>query len=588
MTFPKVIEWMPESNRPDGELLTSYVSGDMPTNQRNQSLQALGQISDNQRYVLGNARCLSEGVDVPTLDGIAFIDPRNSEIDIVQAVGRAIRLADGKDKGTIVIPVFIPDYEDPDEVLSGSPFKKIWAVINALRSHDDALAIELDGFRKQLGKRGTVGRSAKIHFDLPTTVSADFERALDTKLIESTTASWEFWFGLLDVYKDEHGDCLVSGKHITDSGHKLGNWVSNQRRMKEQLTPERIQRLDALGFVWDQLAEQWEQGFRELLTYKEEHGDCLVSGKHITASGHKLGNWVSNQRSKKEQLTPELIQRLFTLGFVWDPLAEQWEQGIRELLTYKEEHGDCLVSGKYITASGHKLGVWVSTQRRMKEQLTPERIQRLDALGFVWDPLAEQWEQGIRELLTYKEEHGDCLVSGKYITASGHKLGNWVSARRSKKDKLTPEQVQRLDALGFVWDAIKEQWKQGIRELRAYKEEHGDSLVKRGYITASGYKLGNWLKVQRSEKDQLTREQVQHLDALGFILDPLAGQWEKGIKELSTYKEKHGDCLVPQRFITASGHKLGSWVGNRRTNKDQLTPEQVQRLDALGFVWKVK
>ena len=227
--LPKVIEWMPESNRPDGELITSYVSGAMPTNQRNQSLQALGQISANQRYVLGNARCLSEGVDVPTLDGIAFIDPRNSEIDIVQAVGRAIRLADDKETGTIVIPVFIPECEDPDEVLSSSPFKKIWAVINALRSHDDALAIELDGFRKQLGKRGTVGRSAKIHFDLPTTVSADFERALDTKLIESTTASWEFWFGLLEVYKEEHGDCLVPQKYITASGDKLGTWVGTQR-----------------------------------------------------------------------------------------------------------------------------------------------------------------------------------------------------------------------------------------------------------------------------------------------------------------------------------------------------------------------
>ena len=275
--LPQVIEWMPESNRPSGELITNYVSGAMPTNQRNRTLQALGDINDDQRYVLGNARCLSEGVDVPTLDGIAFIDPRNSDIDIVQAVGRAIRLADGKDTGTIVIPVFIPEHGDPDAVLSSSPFKKVWSVINALRSHDDVLAIELDGFRKQLGKRGIVGKSAKIHFDLPTTVSADFERALETKLIESTTASWEFWFGLLEIFKEEYGHCLVANRY-TITGYPLGSWVRRQRQTKEQLTPEKVRRLEALGFVWDAKpsTSTWDQSFNELGAYKQEFGHCLV------------------------------------------------------------------------------------------------------------------------------------------------------------------------------------------------------------------------------------------------------------------------------------------------------------------------
>jgi predicted helicase len=57
--------------------------------------------------LLANARCLAEGVDVPTLDGVAFIDPRRSEVDIVQAVGRAIRKTDDKTVGTVIIPVFI-------------------------------------------------------------------------------------------------------------------------------------------------------------------------------------------------------------------------------------------------------------------------------------------------------------------------------------------------------------------------------------------------------------------------------------------------------------------------------------------------
>ncbi len=70
-----------------------------------------------ERGVLTNARCLTEGVDVPTLDGVAFIDPRRSQVDVVQAVGRAIRKAEDKTVGTIVIPVFVDEDDDPEEAL---------------------------------------------------------------------------------------------------------------------------------------------------------------------------------------------------------------------------------------------------------------------------------------------------------------------------------------------------------------------------------------------------------------------------------------------------------------------------------------
>jgi len=515
--LPEVIDWMPEGSRPYGELLTNHVSGAMPTNERNRNLQALGNITDDQRYILSNARCLSEGVDVPALDGVAFIDPRNSEIDIVQAVGRAIRLSKGKAIGSIVIPVFIEDHEDPDEVLNSSPFKKVWAVVNALRSHDEGLGEELDQLRQAIGKRGTVGKSDKIVFDLPTTITHSFEVALATRLIESTTASWEFWLGLLEVYKEEFGDCLVAQRHTTASGHKLGNWVSKQRVWKDTLTPDRIERLDTLGFVWDPMTEQWEQGFRELAAYKEEFGHCFVVFKHVTASGHKLGNWVSSQRSNHDQLPPECIERLDALGFVWDAITELWEQGFGELVAYKKEFGDCLVVARHVTASGHKLGNWVSNQRAWKDTLTPDRIERLDALGFVWDAITEKWEQGFQELVTYREKFGHCLVIRSHTTASGFKLAVWVTTQRTMKDKLAPERIARLDALGFVWDPHTEQWEKGFQELVIYKEECGHCLVAAKHVTTSGHKLGGWVSKQREKKDKLSPERILRLDALGFV-----------------------------------------------------------------------
>jgi predicted helicase len=114
-----------------------YASGEMSAGKRSALLDHLRYLDSEERGLLANARCLGEGIDVPALDGVAFIDPRRSEVDIVQAVGRAIRLAEAKTIGTIVIPVFIEAGDDPEAALDASAFKPAWDVIRALRAHDD-------------------------------------------------------------------------------------------------------------------------------------------------------------------------------------------------------------------------------------------------------------------------------------------------------------------------------------------------------------------------------------------------------------------------------------------------------------------
>ena len=112
---------------------------------------------------------------MPTLDCIAFIDPRNSQVDIIQAVGRVIRKSRSKPYGYIVLPVYIPDTEYIQEELLASRFRVVWEIILALRSQDDSLAEVLDRQRSELGKRGMLGakqeESTKIIFDLPSSSS---------------------------------------------------------------------------------------------------------------------------------------------------------------------------------------------------------------------------------------------------------------------------------------------------------------------------------------------------------------------------------------------------------------------------------
>ena len=140
-------------------------------------------------------------------------------MDVVQAVGRAIRKAEDKGLGTVVIPVLVTDAALAEEVLESSEFDRVWEVVRALRTHDDDLADELDALRREQGRRGSVkGHPRKIMLDLPVGVGAAFARAFDSKVVETSTASWEFWFGLLERYVAEHGHSRVPAAHVTDDG----------------------------------------------------------------------------------------------------------------------------------------------------------------------------------------------------------------------------------------------------------------------------------------------------------------------------------------------------------------------------------
>jgi predicted helicase len=353
----QVGEWLNDEHRLSGNLWAEHVSGEMPTITRRQKLKRLKNIGKGEIGLLANARCLSEGVDVPALDGVAFIDPRGSEIDIIQSVGRAIRLSDNKTMGTIVLPVFIEQTENAEEALEASDFKPIWDVLEALKSHDERLSNELDQLRIELGakRKRSIGTNdlTKIVFDLPTSVNEEFAQSLRAHHVANTTESWMFWYGLLETYVSENKNCNVPRNYKSSDGYRLGGWVNNQRnrRKSNQLSVERIARLDALGFIWDVLEAQWEEGFDRLKTYVSENKHCKVPQLYRSSDGFRLGGWNVQQRNyrKKGTLTVERIGRLDAIGFIWEPFDALWEKGFEHLKAYVSENRNCNISQSYRT-----------------------------------------------------------------------------------------------------------------------------------------------------------------------------------------------------------------------------------------------
>ncbi len=157
-TLPTVVDSIRNQEEKGVVCEAEHVDGTMGAQERERKLAWLREDPpDGVCRVLTNARCLSEGVDVPALDAVIFIQPRKSQIDVVQAVGRVMRRAEGKRYGYVIIPVPIPSGDDPERVLDDNKrYKVVWQVLQALRAHDDRFDAEINKLDLQKNHSGRI------------------------------------------------------------------------------------------------------------------------------------------------------------------------------------------------------------------------------------------------------------------------------------------------------------------------------------------------------------------------------------------------------------------------------------------------
>ncbi|KOR27605.1 damage-inducible protein, partial [Achromatium sp. WMS2] len=130
---------VPAEQLPTLECKVEHVDGSMGASKKQQHLDWLrAEVGSNECRILSNVRCLAEGVDVPALDAVLFLSPRQSQVEVVQSVGRVMRRAPGKQRGYVILPVVIPEGMDPAQALDDNKvYAVVWQVLQALRAHDD-------------------------------------------------------------------------------------------------------------------------------------------------------------------------------------------------------------------------------------------------------------------------------------------------------------------------------------------------------------------------------------------------------------------------------------------------------------------
>ena len=224
-------------------------------------------LDGNKCTVLHNVRCLSEGVDVPALDAIIFFASKRSEVEIVQAVGRVMRTAAHKNFGYIIIPVVVPMNKSPEEALdNNSDFKDVWRIINALRSHDYQINIEIERLRNTgISEKIIIGKpksdfSSENATSKPEQLSLlhffrweDFKDKIYARMVEHVgdTLYWIQWAYKVSDIVERHTRRIaelisVDGEHKRDFDDFLDN-------LRKNLNPA-VSAEDAMDMLAQQLA----------------------------------------------------------------------------------------------------------------------------------------------------------------------------------------------------------------------------------------------------------------------------------------------------------------------------------------------
>ena len=539
------------------------------------------------RGLITNARCLTEGVDVPAVDMVAFVDPRKSKIDIAQAAGRAMRQSKATNKklGYIVVPLFIEQKKGETEAqaFTRAGFDEVAEVLGAMLESDDDLVDTIKEMQEARG-RGDKFNPLQLHEKIevigPAINLEKLTQSIDVEILDYLGISWDRWYGLLQKFQKFNGHCRVALDYRLD-GLKLGIWVNSQRHQnREKLSQDQIRRLNSLKFSWDPIGEQWEQAFEALKEFHKLKGHCRAVAGVIT-KGIKLGPWISTQRKNKERLSDDQIRRLNSLGFNWDPHGRIWEESFAALKSLHTREGHCRVAADDIV-NEINLGRWVIKQRTKRDSLKPEQISRLDSIEFSWNPIEEEWDKHFNGLLRFREKAGHCRVTQK-LEFDGLSLGAWVQKQRAKKKQLNTSQRNRLNSLGFSWDPISEQWEEAFATLKEFQAREGHCRVGKSK-TVDGRNLSIWVTKQRAKKRHLSADQIKRLNAIGFSWDPVAEQWEDGFAALKAFHAREGHCRVVKNN-EEDGFKLRVWVSTQRTNRKWLTQDQESRLSSLGFSW---
>jgi superfamily II DNA or RNA helicase len=536
VTARRLAEDDPDTYPPARQVWADWLYGDHAPGHRRQVLDEFasdflgGPAFENEDVraelrVLSSVRVLGEGVDTAECDAVLFADARGSMVDIVQMVGRALRLHPGRGKlATLIVPVFLGPNEDPDEMLTSDAYNSLSKILGALRAHD----------------------------------AVTIEALADPRLRNSS------WRSEDDV--DGDSEALAQGTDAEDGQEQdlvppVGAAAAGVLRFTEERDPAVLTQFVGLRVI-DPERAYWLRGIEAATRWLRETGNSELRVPYTfvcpedwdSSAGHPLGVWVADQRRyyAAGTLDAKRVTTLENLGMVWSIHASAWDAGLAVARDYAAVHGHLLPAASVVWDS-YPLGVFLKNARagakRTREnaarrangesgisyagELSESRMEALNEIDPGWAP--EGWEIGWQRCYRLTLAHvkaGGALPTGPGdVVVQGEDLAVWIAGQTAAWDKLTPAQHYLLESLGV------------------------------------DPKQGPELRPVRKSQDDL---------------------WDRNMTAARQFHAREGHLRVPRQHredVDGELLGLGSFVANARRRAAKLSPKRREALNALGMRW---
>ncbi|MEY7979460.1 Helicase associated domain protein [Streptomyces pilosus] len=491
-----------------------------------------------EKGFLGSVKVLGEGVDTKNCDSVYFADVRGSMPDLVQAVGRALRIQPGEGKvASLVVPVLLGPGETADNMLTSRAYGGLAKLLEALRAHDARVVEQLAESQARSSVRGVQTRSSGVEdeavgggrsdrglsvparellkFSTPRD-PAQLAAFINLRVINPEHAHWRRGVEAAALYHRLHGDLkvpftyrvpAVEGREAEGevwpaslAGFPLGQWIADARRFyaRGNMDEVRIVQLEKLGMVWSHYDVAWEEGLAAARGWAMENGH-LLAPTDATFQGYRVGIWLKNQRAAARK-------------------AQEIEQ--------RRAQGLPVASAAGVLPEG---------RREQLEDIDPS-----------WCPAWPVAWQRCFHLTRLHLEAGRPLPTGPgELVHQGEDLGRWVRAQRLGWDKLTSVQQWLCEQVLGIEPARED-------EKPATRRSQADKWAMNYEAARQFYEREGHLRVPRKHIERIT-----------------VGSDESGSGEDQEEWEL----------------RLGAWISNQRSRAATLTPERGELLSAIGMRW---
>ena len=586
------------------DIQSYFVSGNQTASKRS---LIISDFKNKSKSIISNARCLTEGVDIPAVDAVFFCDPKNSKVDIVQAVGRALR----KDKnnpqkiGKVIIPLYFSKDSDVEDEIDKSIYSNVVKIVRAIADHDERLQDEINTIAV---KGSSNGNFSRIQFyqesklgDLIAfeNIGEKIKNSLFDEIISKNSITWNLYFKELEEYLKQNNNIFPK----QNDNAKLYKWCSQQRVFysKNQLSAERVKLLESINFSWSVNDDAWNEKYLKLVDFRKNNPDHWPKFRNTTGEEHSLAIWMMHidKEYKEERLKQDRYEKLLSIDY-------QFED--RNWYEIYDKHKKIIDELGHLPSYSENVNIynWLRNQYEKIDsgKFSSEQLELLRKINIdSFNDVVENWENRYKFLKEYYDKN-NCLPSISYDFGYITKInyGTWATIQRLKfrNGELTDEQIQKLESIGFVLDSKTEKesiWDEKCEKLKKWLESHNNEYPKDLYsndkeeaMLASFVQYNrNWYFGKLKKYGDYPAERKAKLDSIGFDwgektkTQTLTKKWGKNFEELKQQLNELGSIPV---LINGKNNPSYTWLTGQRVayRNGKLSDDKIQKLKELNLL----